>query len=392
MKHSLEQFEKLTQSFRTGYLISGFIKKTLTWEEAEELDDWILASEENMQLFEDLTDERKLDDFLKWYAERETEQRLKEVKQRIKFEKPSTVISFWRYAVAACIIVAIGIGAYTIFFENRNIPTQEATAVRQDILPGSMAARLTLPDGKMILLKNHPDTFISNNVQIKNGEIIYAIDNNHGSESSLHEITIPRKGFYSVRLPDGSKVWLNSESSIRYPAAFVSNERRVTVTGETYFEVAKDPSRPFIVTVKGIEVRALGTAFNINAYPDEEYLGTTLVQGSIRVSNSSGQVVVKPGQQVRSVNGNLSMVDNIETAPITAWTENKFKLKNASIKEVMRLVERWYDARIVYQDNVDFHFNGTIDRDVPVSELLQLLEATGHVHFEINGTAITVKK
>lgn len=387
MEHFSKHAEKLKLNYRAGYLISGFIRKMLNREEEEELDRWILESEENMKLFEDLTDERMMDDFLKWYSESYTEANLQKVKKRIHFNKPSKVVLFVRYAAAACVIALIGLGVY--LFVIRNEKPGSIAIIKQDIQPGSRLATLKLSNGKVILLDNVKDSVIDKQVQIKNGEVVYM---KTGNEVSMHEISIPRKGYYKLVLPDGSKVWLNSESSIKYPSAFVSGERRVEVTGETYFEVAKDASKPFIVSVNGIEVTALGTAFNINAYENENSLTATLIEGSIKVKGSSKEQILKINEQLAVQDDNWKVLKEVETGNITAWINNQFKLRNNTIEEVMRLVERWYDAKVIYQDKVNFHFNGQIDRGLPVSELLKLLEETGHVHFIIDGNTITVRK
>lgn len=388
MENFSKHADRLKLNYRAGYLISGFIRKILTREEEEELDEWILASEENMKLFEDLTDEQMMDDFLRWYSERDTEANLQKVKKRIKFRKRSPVISILRYVAAACIVLLIGTGIYFMVVRNDNVKPAIST-IKQDIQPGSKLATLKLSNGQTILLDEIKDSVINEQIHIKDGEIIYT---NETNEVSTHEIIIPRKGYYKLVLPDGTKVWLNAESSIKYPSSFTTDERKVEVTGETYFEVAKDASKPFIVSVHGINVQAFGTAFNINAYTNEVALKTTLIEGSIKVSNNNKQQILKANEQVNIDGDDWKMLKNVETGSITAWTNNKFKLKNNSIEEVMHMVERWYDAKIIYANKVNFHFNGVIDRDLPVSELLKLLEETGHVHFTINDNTITVRK
>ena len=207
----------------------------------------------------------------------------------------------------------------------------------------------------------------------------------------MHEVIIPRKGYFKLKLPDGSSVWLNAESSIKYPSSFPAHERRVEVTGETYFEVAKDPSKPFVVAVNRISVTALGTAFNVNAYSNEGALQATLVEGSIKVSAPNKEKVLKVNEQI-SIHDQDWKVKSTETSYVIAWVDNKFKFKNETIEEVMRKIERWYDIKVSYKDEIKFHFNGTIHRDLPVSKLLKLLEETGQVHFTIEGDVITVRK
>lgn len=380
--------EELEQNFRVAYLIGHFIQENLSEEEEVELEHWIQQSEHNLQIFEDLTDEATVDGFMKWYSERDTERNLQEVKRRLQFSKPARVISFWRYAAAASIVLLIGAGIYFIGFSHKRGTSIATQKIPQDIAPGGASATLTLANGQRIDLTKVKDSIINEQVHIENGAVVYT---RADAAPEYHELSIPRKGFYQLGLPDGSKVWINSSSSIRYPSRFTGNERRVSVTGETYFEIAKDAQHPFIVSVNGTDVTALGTAFNINAYPNEDGLKITLTEGIIKVSNGNQQEQLKPGQQV-SIRDDQWSLGTVDISPIIAWTKNQFKLKNTTIEEVMRMAERWYDASIVYEDKVTDHFTGTIDRSVPVSQLLKLLEATGQVHFRIQGDTIIVTR
>jgi transmembrane sensor len=389
MKALVPYQEELEQNFRVAYLISHFIQENLSEEEELELDYWVQQSDHNMKIFEDMTDESVVEDFMKWYAERDTERSLQEVKQRLQFLKPKKRVLIWRYAAAASIILLLGAGLY--YFVGNDNQKKEPVVVENrpsDIAPGKAYATLTLANGQQIILSNLKDTVINSNVSVRNGVVIYS---DVAGEPEYHEITIPRKGFYQLVLPDGSKVWVNSSSSIRYPSRFSGKERRVSVSGETYFEIAKDAIHPFIVSVNGTDITAIGTAFNINAYPNEDGLRITLTEGKIKVGADSKVEQLEPGQQLMIVNDqwNLSAID---TSPIIAWTKNQFKLKNTTIEEAMRMAERWYDAKIIYKDKITDHFTGTIDRSVPVSHLLKLLEATGQVHFRIEGDTIIVTR
>jgi ferric-dicitrate binding protein FerR (iron transport regulator) len=374
-----KRFEKLENSQRISYLIGGFITNILTIEEREELDAWVVADEANMQLFEDMTDDQMVDKFLKWLATRDTEGQLINVKKRLNFRKKERVIKWWHYAAAASVIGIIGVALFLTRSSDKKVSPEVVD--KTDISPGSLYAQLRLPDGQVIKLDKVSDTVIGN-IHIKDGEIVY---DHNGTDTLMHEITIPRKGSYQLVLPDGSKVWLNAESSIRYPGAFSSNKRMVTVSGETFFEVAKDASRPFTVSIGDVNVEALGTAFNINGFDSR----ITLTEGSVKVSGQNKMLVLKPGDQVET---KTWVVNKVDVVPVLAWTKNQFTFKNAAIEDVMKLLERWYDARVVYEDKVSYHFNGTINRSVPVSKVLELLEETGNVHFNIEDNTIIVKR
>lgn len=376
------RFDKLDIAARTGYLIAGFITRTLTIEEEEELDRWIIASEENMQLFEDLTDDAKVDEFMRWIAMRDTEARLAATKAKMKFKpKRAAPLAWWHYAAAACVLGLIGF--YFLQQPGKERPGKVSTPVAQaaDIEPGAASAILRLPGGDVITLDGISDTSVQD-IQIGNGIIRYP--GSEAFDTSMHEIVIPRKGFYKVQLPDGTDVWLNNESSIRYPGKFAGSTREVYVTGESYFEVAKDPSKPFIVHVGARSVRAIGTAFNVNGFDGS----VTLAEGIVAVEEGGREKRLKPGEQLQS-DGKVRVLD---ITPVVAWTKNQFKFKNTPLGEIMPMLERWYDCTVQYDDEVNYHFNGTIDRSVPVSRVLELLEGTGQVHFVIEKNTITVKK
>lgn len=383
------------QAFRMAYLIAGYIRGTLSNAEHNELNEWVAASDENMLLFERLSDEQNIEEATKWIEERKTAEALQRAKEKIGFAKKSprkTLLRFLPYTVAASVIIVAGL-LYFKPFNNKNSTPEIVNSNPVDILPGSDRATLTLEDGKVITLdKKANDTSINGRIKIlqQQGELVYTDQATHNS-MAYHTLTIPRKGQYKLILPDGTKVWLNAESSIRYPVSFSDTERKVFVTGETYFEVAKDKTKPFRVVVDDIVVEALGTVFNINAYPDEPFVNTTLVEGSILVSKGKTDNILRPGQQAK-----LSATDftiaNVETNDVIAWKNNQFKFINEPLDVIMRQVERWYDAEIVYENKPSDHFNAEVSRDVPVSKLLHFLEMTGRVRFKIEDKKIIVLK
>ncbi len=379
--------DALEANFRSAYLIAGFIQENLSLEEEQELEQWMQQDDKNMELFEKLTDSQTSDAFLNWYFNQHIEARLSNTKRLLQFteEKKVKGFSFFQYAAAAIVIIAMGTGIYFITSTKKNSPDKFPIATKQ-ITPGHPFATLDIGDGQKIILSGRSDTVVSPDIQVTNDHVIYA---GTDTKISKHVLSVPRKAFYQITLPDGSNVWLNSESSIEYPSRFTGSERRVTVTGETYFEVAKDTDHPFIVTVGNTEITALGTAFNVNAYPNEGALKATLAEGSIKVVNEKVQHILSPGQQININNGKIT-INNADVAVCSAWTRNEFKFKNNSIEEVMRLVERWYDAQISYEGKVNYHFTATISRDAPVTEFLEILQKTGEVNFKIDSNKIKV--
>ncbi|HET6994911.1 MAG TPA: FecR domain-containing protein [Chitinophagaceae bacterium] len=382
------QNEGLKQAYRTAYLVAGFIRDTLTTAEKNELDDWIKASDDNMRLFDELTDEKNLKQSLEWYDGMDTETALQQSKEKIRFAGKR--VRLWPYSVAASLLLAVGI---LFYFKPWSKSSTSPPLVTQsnDISPAEGKATLTLENGAVVTIGSK-DTIINGQIKITQdkSEIMYS---QQASSASLvyHTLTVPRKGHYKLLLPDGTIVWLNAESSIRYPVAFGDNERKVYVTGETYFEVAKDKARPFRVISDDVSIEVLGTKFNVNAYSNEPYTAATLVEGSILVTKGSNENILKPGQQAQlSATGfNIAAV---ETKDIIAWKNNQFRFINTPLEAIMRQVERWYDAEIVYEDKPADHFNAEISRDEPLSKLLRKLELTKRVHFKIENNKVIVMK
>jgi len=289
---------------------------------------------------------------------------------------PVRRITLWRYA-AAVIILALG-GLY--LYQRISSPSllSQEKRFRNDLQPGSHSAILTLSDGSRVPVK---DTLAALPAAAK-GEIYVATG---------------KRETWSLVLPDGTKVWLNASSSLRCPASYADGQRHVELEGEAYFEVKHDKQHPFSVGLKdGSLIKDLGTRFNIHAYGDESAVRTTVLEGAVQVEAKGHQLSLVPGEQAEySDHEDLKRNQRPRLQNVVAWKEEQFDLNATSIQEIMRQVERWYGAEIVYQDNMQndtTEFFGTLTRNVPVSQLLRTLEATGHVHFMIEGNKITVMK
>jgi transmembrane sensor len=281
------------------------------------------------------------------------------------------------------------------------------------IQPGGNKATLTLTNGKTIDLETAKNGLIdstngSDVLKIADGQLSY--EGNSKEKTGEHILSTPAGGQYSVTLPDGSRVWLNSKSSLKYPIVFDEKERVVELEGEGYFEVAHlTPSSspdgegnrnvPFIVKLKnGSSVKVLGTHFNVMAYDDEGSVKTTLLEGKVIVrSQESGGTVrsqeLEPGEQgIREGSSEWRVVNSIDTNAVIAWKNGRFQFKDATIETIMRQVARWYDAEIIYEGKIDFHFNATtIYRSEPLEKLLEVLEETNRVHFRVEGKKVFVR-
>ena len=318
-------------------------------------------------------------------------------KQPIRFIK----VSQWaRIGVAATILVFLLAGLYFIIGVQRR--KEQAVEYTKDILPGSNKAILTLASGKKIILNNVGiGTVASEGGAIinktANDEIIYnsAEAAAANGSSAYNTIAIPNGGQYHLLLSDGTNVWLNASSSIKYPAVFAGNERRVEITGEAYFEVAHNAAKPFMVIAQGQKVEVLGTHFNINAYTNEPVIKTTLLEGSVKVTDNTKVIILTPGEQAQVQLGatanEIKVLDNVDTSEAIAWKNGLFQFNKASIESIMRQVARWYDVDINYSNNKipSKTFTGSISRNSSASQFLQILSYTG-LHFEIAGKKVIV--
>ncbi|MDP3469677.1 MAG: FecR domain-containing protein [Daejeonella sp.] len=304
----------------------------------------------------------------------------------------SKLPTLWPRIISAAIIIFI-ISVGTLFYQDyiKNSDAKHAISeVQNDISPGGNIATLTLADGRKISLTDAKNGQLAEQSGIKisktaDGQLVYNISNSENSSQSLSYNTIetPPGGQYQVILPDGSKVWLNSASSLRYPVRFTGNERRVEISGEAYFEVAHNRKMPFRVINSNQTVEVLGTHFNIMAYPDEGSTNTTLIEGSVRIIKENKSKIITPGQQTRIKNGDID-VATVDVSQVTAWKDGYFMFKNEDIQSIMRQISRWYNLKVEYQGSFSEKvFGAKISRTRNVSEVLEILESTGSIHFKI---------
>lgn len=300
----------------------------------------------------------------------------------------------WRkIMVAASVILVIGLGTHFIFQKNTRCPKMVASKVTHDKKPGKTGAILTLSNGSKIVLDSVGNGLLANQsnttVSKKNGGLVY----NAGTDAQVvyNTMTTPRARQYNLELSDGTKVWLNASSSITFPTSFAANERKVAITGEVYFEVAKDKTKPFRVLVNDMQVNVLGTHFNVNAYEDEGTVNTTLLEGSVLITEKSKKVLLKPGQQAqKQKSGVIAVNDDVNMDEVMGWKNGLFYFENASLQMVLRQLSRWYDVDVVYEKGVPSRaFEGEIQRDLNLSQVLRILEKN-KVHFKIDGKILRV--
>ncbi|SHE54928.1 FecR family protein [Flavisolibacter ginsengisoli] len=324
---------------------------------------------------------------------------LKQVLARIDMPKkqrgiPGVIIMKWAAVAAVLLLLLTGTYYFTANNRSKEVEVVKATPVIDVPAPTSTKATLRLADGTEVNLDNAKYGSLARQGQVQiiktaDGQIAYQ---GKGNEILYNTLINPRGSkVVAVSLSDGTKVWLNAESTLRYPTAFAGNERKVEISGEAYFEVAHNAQKPFYVTKGGMEIKVLGTHFNVNTYDDGSPASVTLLEGSVKVSNGGKQSMLIPGQQARMNGGIISIVDNVDMDQVLAWKNGKFQFgENTSIETIMNQVARWYNVQVEYKGTVTQHFWGSISRDVNVSQVLHKIESTGGVKFRIQGNKVLV--
>jgi transmembrane sensor len=324
---------------------------------------------------------------------------LKQVLDRIDMPKkqrstPGIIIMKWAATAAVLLLLFTGTYYFTANNTSKEVEMAKAAPSIDVPAPTSTKATLRLADGTEVNLDNAKNGSLASQGQVQiikmaDGQIAYE---GKGNEILYNTLINPRGSkVVAVSLSDGTKVWLNAESTLHYPTAFAGNERKVEISGEAYFEVAHNAQKPFYVTKGGMEIKVLGTHFNVNTYDDGSPASVTLLEGSVKVSNDGKQSMLIPGQQARMNGANISIVDNVDMDQVLAWKNGKFQFgENTSIETIMNQVARWYNVQVEYKGTVNQHFWGSMSRDVNVSQVLHKIESTGGVKFRIQGNKVLV--
>ncbi|MFI5160583.1 MAG: FecR family protein [Sphingobacteriales bacterium] len=304
----------------------------------------------------------------------------------------------WYIAAAAALVMFTAFGAYHFISGKKDRPQPYSVkTIPRDIAPGSDKATLTLANGKTINISDTKNGTIATQAGVQiaktaDGHVAYESSNAASTVVDFNTISVPRGGKYELVLADGTKVWLNSASTLKFPTVFSGGDRVVELTGEAFFEVAHNAKKPFKVKTPGQLVQDIGTQFNVNSYADEDAVATTLVEGSVKIINAKGQTLIKPGQQYLLKNNGAAEIKNeVDLDEVTAWKSGFFQFNNADIKTIMRQVSRWYDVDVEYEGKVPAStYHGRISRNSNASTVLKILELSG-INFTIERGKIIVK-
>jgi len=375
----------------TTELIIKFLNNELSEKESAEFELWHNASAENNALVESFRNTEHVQQEINYLGAVDVNKGWEEVSKQIG-QAPIKRLAWTkilRYSAAAILIISVGIGIYNT--KRRSKGNDEIAGVH-DIMPGSKKAVLQLADGSVIDLSDTNLELAAEKgnaaIGIKNGVLAFSAKRKTSNSDGYNILKTPNAGEYKMILPDGTQVWLNAASSLRFPTNFNKHERRVELTGEAYFEVAHNKTLPFIVSFNKTEVEVLGTHFNISSY--QTYSKTTLIEGAIKVSEGTNQRLIKPGQQAFTYDGHL-MVHTVDTYKSIAWKEGVFYFKDDRIKDILDQVSRWYDVNIVYNGEPNRkRYSGTIRRQATLSQVLEMLKTVSNTEYSLKDKTVTV--
>ena len=384
-------------------------RKVLSVQEQHDLKEWLDADVHNAALFDEVNDRRKLAALLRQLPTPDTETIVKDIFGKLGLALPATTgkirqLPAWarRVSVAAALVLLLG-GSWWFLNRGKTARIQRVavqTPDKQDVAPGGYHAVLTLSEGRQIILDSAKTGTLAHQgnatvEQRKTGELAY--DRGQGARQKgilYNTLSTGRGNLYKVVLPDGTAVWLNSGSSLHYPTAFEGHDREVDLSGEAYFEVAKNKDKPFLVHAGKATIEVLGTHFDIQNYNDEPALQTTLVQGSIRVSSVRDNRILAPGQQASVLpDGECEVAEDVNTEQVLGWKEGMFVFDHTGLQAGMRDIARWYDVGVTYEGSAqaakDKKMIGSAPRNENLSVLIRLLNLSG-IRCRLKGRTIIV--
>ncbi|MFB0497449.1 transmembrane sensor [Mucilaginibacter sp. OAE612] len=396
--------KKLYDSFHISKLLAGKLSDTLTAAEEAELEAWLDRNAGNREILERLLSENIRDGDIGLLLEFNVENALRNMKARIAHDRDHDLRSErtksypLRIAVAATVLIALSVG----FWLYKGKPRKEQLSLRVkkiEITPGVNKAILVLSNGTKIDLQAAQRGNITNQAgavvrKEADGKIAYRDAGSAGTqpdtENELNTLYVPKGGQYQVTLPDGTRVWLNAASSLTYPVAFKGKERQVKLAGEAYFEVAKNPEKPFHVNVGSKQtVEVLGTHFEIKAYDDDADIRTTLLEGSVKVSCKNSHVIIKPGQMAVNNLKEPLTIRNADLDEVMAWKNGLFVFNDERIEDVLKIAARWYDVDVEYRAGAgQKKLRGIVSKYKNITELLDNITITSGIHYKIEGRRV----
>lgn len=371
--HPFEHSSDQKQANRLGYLFAKYLRGDLSVEEFKELNHWREASNDNESMFQRITDSANVQTWLDEYLKIDADSSLQEVKKRLQERKRKRRIKLISYAAAACTIALIA----TMNFWQSKPDLKEL--VISDPEPGQPRAILIRGNGQRIALNQLPiDTVLDGRIRLlgdSNGIRYDSVIN----KIEWHRLEIPSNAYYQLRLSDGTTVWLNNSSVLKYPSMFSGSERNVELSGEAYFEVAHDPIHPFKVNVGEQIVEAIGTSFVVQAYSNENVWTTTLVEGGVQINAGGQQTTLLPGHAADWTAKRLSQARPASIVAATSWVRQEFYWRQTDVAVVCNQLSRWYGVPVKWTGTHPIKMNAVVNRNIPLSRVISVLEKTGEL-------------
>jgi len=379
-------------SGKKEFIIAGLIRKELlvgdlSIEENAFLQDW-LSVPENHEYYQKVIDLETLKSKERFYKSIDVDSAFERIKEKLDFNDAPVISLFnykkvWKYA--AVLVLLAGITS-VFFYLNKEEAVKKQVVVVKSILPKYNNPTLVLADGTVVSLEPKKEKIVSKNGVISNVNhvLVYDAKAMKGTTGGENTLIVPVGGIYAVNLSDGTKVWLNSKSTLKYPVEFSGKTRNVSLEGEAYFEVAKNQQSPFTVKTKSGNVTVLGTHFNVSAYAEDQNFETTLAEGKVKVSQEDESVLLKPGQQARSKNAGLKVVE-VDASVYTAWKDGKFYFENENLKNILIKMARWYNFNVKFEQKSleQIKFTGIVLKDEPIDHFLDIISKTSNVKYKI---------
>lgn len=396
----MHNFEKL---FKISRLISRSLVNGEKPETNEELGQWLTSDSANRRFFDDMANGDSLENKLAQYRMIDSDKAWQMVQSRIHVPPPTSKwILFSRWAAILLLPLLVGGLIYHLLPDSK--PVEVAVVIPQEIKPGSAQALLILSDGTQVDLTDQSSTRLADQdgTTIENGNSHLSYEKGETSVNKVdklifNELHIPKGGEYRLVLADGTKIWLNSATTLKYPTRFANGKREVFLDGEAFFEVASNPKSPFEVHTANMTTRAIGTAFNVMAYGDEKQIVTTLVEGTVLFSETGAKapLALEPGMQAVYSKGNESVVvGKVDVRAYTAWKDGEFVFHNMPLHQIMTILSRWYSFEVFYQNPgvAHLHFTGDLKRYSDVNTLLDMISLTTRVTFEVKAGVVIVRE
>jgi len=384
-----------TNRYEITPLLIKYLKDKLTPSEQQIFDAWIQQNEANKALLREFEQAKTIRKDLEFLSSIDVEKDWESVCKRINESEPKVrKLHFPIWGAVAGILLAV----FTLFYfiKNQHREVEDISpkmTYKNDVLPAAQGAQLILSDGSTVQIDSTTQVINRQGIslQTKNNELHYTVEDEKAHEIAFNTLVVPKGAYFSIVLVDGTKVWVNAMSRLKFPNVFSGNERKVVLEGEAYFEVAHNPNKPFIVECEGIAVEVLGTSFNVNSH--NRGVRTTLVEGRVRLQAGAETATLVPGQRGDYSGGNIYTV-KADLAREIAWKNGEFYFKRDNIVQILNEISRWYDLDVKLQGTVplDKSYSGKISRQVKLSEVLDMLGYLGGLSFEIEGHQLLVRE